>query len=454
MHGSQRAAGLTLAVTLAASCAQASPGTVDSNRVEPSATAAPVTSAAPSPKAPTASARASAVSVDEVRDRVDEVAKQGRARVCERPVIHGPETPGRADDDIVSLFERELDDASLPAAVRRAISHRDACSPYLFGRREPPTTATPTLGNMFKFGKRLPTVTEQFASSADALAWVVDAIRLGQDLGRGGGAMLPTTIGASWATELVASSHELLERDDWSRPQLDATAAALDGLMASGWAPPAETVRVEGWYMVANTLQVFWPSQAADPTRALPPELRELPEQIRKVWRTDPPGEEGDVLLRAALRMMAEDELACPASAAPETCASGLVAVAERRKADRDRVEKALATAIVTPIPVPRDSAAEHDMQDIFIGARDINWRYVKLLLEAPIRVAALRLQVEQRRTGRCPTQADDLARGLELRPAPRGLEVWPAANFPKEMFSQAPVLAKPLVTLDCGALP
>lgn len=173
---------------------------------------------------------------------------------------------------------------------------------------------------------------------------------------------------------------------------------------------------------------------------------------MRKVWQTDPPGREGDVILRGMLRVMEEDELACPASAAPVSCAWGMAAAAESRRTKRDRFSASLALELVTPLVVPRDSELERDLQDYFCMGAQFRWGYVKVLLEAPIRVAALRLHVEQRRTGRCPTQTDQLAKGLELRPGRRGLEIFPPSSLPKEMFSRG--TEKALVTLDCGAAP
>jgi hypothetical protein len=70
------------------------------------------------------------------------------------------------------------------------------------------------------------------------------------------------------------------------------------------------------------------------------------------------------------------------------------------------------------------------------------------LLVEAHSRVAALRLHVEQRRTGVCPSAVDGPDEWVVVRPARGGVELW----VPEPLRARSE--PKPMATLRCEPRP
>ena len=186
-------------------------------------------------------------------------AETNRTRQCVRPVLRGEARPGSADAAMIATIEgapeirpcfdllddsgealtgvihlpsgdaparrwstaRPLDDpegrgalldrvvatcAPLVAKLREAVSHEDACSPYLIGRR-----GTPKLLYQLRGAKVLAATARKALADGkprEALAVLLDGLRFQQDMYRGGASFLYPMVSAA-ASSFLAPTLEL-----------------------------------------------------------------------------------------------------------------------------------------------------------------------------------------------------------------------------------------------------
>jgi len=174
--------------------------------------------------------------IERLEAQLWEKVRENQLRKCERPVLRGKAAPGSADEAIIAVLEGEaftecfdaVKEASkeirewltsdapsaeppggvltlcakLPQAVTSAVAHTDACSPYLFGRR-----GMPKMIKAVQAGKALAVLVRVMAREGkvdEAVALGLDSVRFFQDLARGEGASLLTSmIGVVSAREVV-----------------------------------------------------------------------------------------------------------------------------------------------------------------------------------------------------------------------------------------------------------
>jgi hypothetical protein len=161
--------------------------------------------------------------IAELEQAVMAEVEKNKVRKCLRPVLSGKPTDGPADAEIVEIVEgdahqacyaavKESADAvakyldgpvasdnqapeavvaacmSLPIAMKGAIQHADACSPYLFGRR-----ANPGFLSAVRGGRALAVLIRHEGAAGNwkgAIDMTLSGVRFYQDLNRGPGASL------------------------------------------------------------------------------------------------------------------------------------------------------------------------------------------------------------------------------------------------------------------------
>lgn len=267
------------------------------------------------------------------QQRLEAALAENARRSCPRPVLRGEPVPGRADAAIRAIMEpspalkacldavgEETDVlepcATLPAAVRAAVAHADACSPYLLGRNPSPPSLTPYV----RTAKALVAIGDAWIEdgrSPEAWALWLDGVVLGQDLARGGTTWLEAMVSHAGAMILIDHAHEAVERSGLSSEASDAIRRELATLVASEPHPRthmlgdrlyplvhevAPKLLPEGW-----TPPGGWPPHQSPPGVAGPAE----PPQFFIVWQT-------------LERIAAKQAEACPADSDVATCLSGL----------------------------------------------------------------------------------------------------------------------------------
>ncbi len=191
-------------------------------------------------------------------------------RHCVRPVLVPPATPGTAITDMLALFEpttlapcttqvHALADfkqqlaartpailglerscgAPLEAAVRAAIAHEDACSPYQVGQRALAEHFVDVIQVIDLLGLRA-----ELAEPAAGLDLALALLRFAQDLGRGHIGLIGPVLGAAMAERTVDRARAILDKHP-PAAVLDHAAALLDVLLASE--PPfGDAILAEG----------------------------------------------------------------------------------------------------------------------------------------------------------------------------------------------------------------
>ncbi len=194
--------------------------------------------------------------------------EKNRVRKCLRPVFSGKPTSGPADEKIRGIIEGELHrgcyqaveenaDAvsayleapvapdskapaavvsaciSLPGAIRSAIQHADACSPYIFGRN-----GLPELLPVVRGGRALAVLIRHEGTAGNwkgAIDMTLNGVRFYQDFGRGPGSSLIVAMVATAAIGAIVDLglSPLLERSVPPPAEFKMVLRGLSALLAT-----------------------------------------------------------------------------------------------------------------------------------------------------------------------------------------------------------------------------
>jgi hypothetical protein len=310
-------------------------------------------------------------------------------------------------------------------ALRRAVSHGDACSPYLPGRRW--------------FSEGLQRIRAHHAIIIDARALarkgnvlaamqlLLDDIRYEQDLCRGGGGVLPAMIGWVTVERDVDLLHALLATHRLDKEQLGTIAAEMERLLATttdfgaileddayfmaaemvlpsiegpGWRPPGE-----------------WPEGAK-----LPP-----PQFTGEGKKIGSPREEAAVTWMAMNRAAQTRRRACPANRPLSHCVAALEKEVEASRGRMAKLPKKTVDDVIAAggDPGPVREAIITILEATYAPAFN---KYAYRFAHRIARVVALRVAVELERMAvtdsSCP-DAQGLARATEK------VRSHPALGFP-----------------------
>ncbi|MBI2892253.1 MAG: hypothetical protein HYY06_01785 [Deltaproteobacteria bacterium] len=380
---------------------------------------------------------------------------ENRTRVCKRPLLRGQALEGSADEDIRALIEptgdlaacleatradgvrealafpaaegaeeppirtaRPLGDPAsltpaiqevdarcgmLPEAIGRAVGHEDACSPYLTGRRPEPSLL-PYLGVCRAVAARARHLGQE-GQLAPALRLLFDALRLGQDLSRGGPGLLIPMMSAAGGELLLPQAEVLLQSGALSAEDASSLASELDTLIANEvhW---SEFLRGEyadmALYMVLPQLEPAgwvppggWPDGMGSPTG------QDASGALRTKSMGLPPRDE------EALAWVALDETtrgkraACPASATLQTCIAALARLTTETVARGTKLG-------LPPLSRGPTKATRRQILDILEGiAAPADAKYARRYARRLARLAAMRIHLEARRAATCPAEGD-----------------------------------------------
>jgi hypothetical protein len=417
--------------------------------------------------------------LERLRQGILAEARANQTRECRRPLLRGVPRPRRADEDLLELvmgpspaaacrdavhgnggvlipltrylgdvrpagmpkrrlpFARPADQplgkwasafqqvdtacASLPEMIRRAANHEDACNPYLPGRR-----ALPLLLGQLDIARAAGLIARRWMRAGrfeEAGRLLLDAVRVSQDFGRGGGwvsamiavvametlaaevellfnapAPFPDGLAASLQAELTAllasephpSDHFA---DDCLQLELQ---DILPALMPAGWMPPG------GWDAGRE------PDPAADaaPASAVPAGYPPA----------TPPADAQALALLAAQDIRDRFLSACPPGCAREGCVDGIetAVAALGRGLDLRREGLELLTAGLRPgadLAAVRSRIRELLVEATVALTMPLYAEFPARTLARPFLLAAFRLHAAFRavtdETGRCPRLSD-----------------------------------------------
>ncbi len=394
-----------------------------------------------------------------MRSEVDASLAAGRTARCVRPVLHGAAVAGKADEDLVALVEasgpldacrqaspeglrdslsvcppgddrasgpivepcrgRSLDDGrsleshvmdstmacqELGDAIARAVSHDDACSPYLPGRRARPAS----FRGFLALGRSVEVRARHLAQegqTAAALRLVLDWARAAQDLGRGGAGFLPVMVASAAMQGPLNQAEVILAEGRLSTEELETLASAVDALLATE-PKVAEVFAGDRLDLLETDILPALDGGGAPAPSPIP----------TRSFSSDPRDEIGIAWLAMEASYAAERS-ACPEEASLKSCLEGLERGAAEDRAAADRL----------PRDVPRATAEVARAQAITVlrsVATGVHVPFVRRLAFRRARLAALRLHIEWLRTvarnGACPTPA-------QLSGGPLGAALTPA---------------------------
>lgn len=325
------------------------------------------------------------------------------------PPRHGPwlRTAG-ARADLGRLQEAC---APLLARIRRAVRHRDACSPYRPGLRGQPDAVT-----LIRAGRLVALRARGLLAAGkhrEAAELLLDGLRLSQDFHRGGTSLLETMVGVAVAEDLVRMLESVLNHPEplgaelpvqigselgilvetqphpagFLAGELDSIAlySLLPGVKDDGWQPPG------GW------------GRGTDPVRFDPP-----PTGVDGIHPDD-----AVVLGWLAVRRMWREVLSgCRPGDLPVRCQRSLQRVARRSaQASRDQRDMIATMREVTTRSADRKEALRRKIVQILVGVTAPGFEHylprqgaLLFSLQALRLHAAYRHQAET--TGRCPAPA------------------------------------------------
>lgn len=365
--------------------------------------------------------------------------------VCKRPVLRGTPAAGPADADIVAIVEpsgaladcfrdtQALETASaklrdviasrtpatlelvkrcgplFEAAIAKAIAHEDACSPYAAGRRvEPPSWMLPiAMAHVVGLQAQL---RAEGGDNEGAMWLVAESARMFQDLGRGRPYILPPMIGTAGTRIVLDATRAIV--DKLTRKQAARFVPVFDALVAS---EPrfGDVLLGEAQYLgllmgLANLKGADWV-----PPGGTRPELQKE-NRVAGDSSLDPLDEAG-VLVAIAEMLEHDVTTACPGDATYKTCIDGLHTLDANAKppaARREDLVKMLHDkTTVADTPEQREKV-RLEMKAMVIDiaanvARPSYAAYVARRAMGVARLAATRIAIGVRHTGKCPTTVE-----------------------------------------------
>ena len=384
--------------------------------------------------------------------------KQNQARKCVRPVLRGQATSGNADKDMVALIrpaegsplatclaearrlKKELTAAvasakaptgevarlikkceSLYAQVARAVTHGDACSPYLAGRR-----GLDRLGPLLAISKVVVLRMRALARALKKLQAAqlgLDFVRLSQDVQRGeGGTVVAGILGktaamtvlesglrpllAGWkgraaATPLAAVAAELEVLEQTEPPFVHLLRYQTTGFVLQSILPQ---LKGETWTPPGGFEQgiVVHPAKAARVAKNKPNAAGLKTKKMRGVSEK----EELALVWLASTDTIERLVKACPANARAEACARGILKESEaiRVESRQSKVKRLFKVALA---PAPRKEIRQWILAILkAVGAPAFN-KYVGNYATRALALRAARIQalasLQKAKTGKCP---------------------------------------------------
>jgi hypothetical protein len=395
---------------------------------------------------------------------IKEIAERNRAKKCPRPVLRGEPLPGPAAADIVAVVEgaddtrdclKRLDETSemvfealdhpedfapegfparlnrtskpqsqapkellelektctpLLARIQRAVSHSDACSPYLPGLHDQPGYVPVIRASRLAAAKARRLFAEDDAGPGFDL--LLDVVRFGQDFGRGGTSLLETMIGVACARTVLPMLEHGLNRKKPLDPALLARIEEELGQLIATQAHPVEFLRGE---MEAMATYTFNPSKKSPETLTIGTDERD-----------------DNALALLALRETSQDVLSgCKQDDPPIRCEEHIRAVAERyRKSHTGDLEKAEAMLRVAVSP-DKAAAVRREIIDILKSVAAPGYdRYLRHEGQTRFQLAALRLHAAYRR----------LAEQAKTCPKITAFDQPPLSGLRADPYSQKPM--------------
>lgn len=372
--------------------------------------------------------------------QLDETLAANRARRCPRAVLRGAPSPGPAAHDLALvaaggaglaecydflgefapvLFappdgsERQTGLVNrfteicrpLPRAVARAVSHEDACSPFMPGRQ-----GLPDIGVLLRGLAAARQLGALAVLSGDARAGVdrfVDVIRLCQDLVRGGVPLILAMRTTSILHEVVANDlSQLIARPELSTEDLARLAEALEGLVASEPSFPRCVAADTTWLAVEAGLPMLHPAGWEPPGGFS--QGRQVTERDRSpdLFPLIPVDRERGIIFSAIMDLDRRRRAACPVGASPAQCAAGLQALTAARSAEEGRPSW-LRWLLIIGSPEPRRALRRELQARMQARVYAPFERYAPLFAGRSFHLAVTRflaeVHLELRRTGRCP---------------------------------------------------
>ncbi len=336
-----------------------------------------------------------------------ETLRLNAERTCPRPVLRGEASPGPADEAIraiiepegslVRCFEAAKEEsaelaqacAALPAAVRAAVRHEDACSPYLHGRR-----AHSSLLSYIRTARGLVAIAEVWVREGrtlEAMQLLLDGVRLGQDLARGA-TWLEAMVAIAGASTLLRGANELLQGSPvLTAEQVTVLRGELATLLATEPHPREHLLSDHVEIQLYHLLPAYearsweppggWPDDTPRPPVATPGDLK------------------GHLLMWITLDGLADQQqAACPPDSDLHACVEGLEALVQTlTREPRDLLADG----------IPNDRTIQRILESIAAPG----WtRYVRRTGRRTFWLQALDLQLSVMGADACPT-----VEGLEL---------------------------------------
>jgi hypothetical protein len=382
--------------------------------------------------------------LDVLESRLEATLVENRVRRCERPVLRGAPVPGPAAHDLAlvatggaalsacydfleefaavlfappdgrerqtGLVNRFVEVCRpLPPALTRAVSHEDACSPFLPGRR-----GLPELGRLLRgiaAARQLAALTVLSGDAAAGARRFLDLIRYCQDLVRGGVPLVLVMQTSSLLEEIVVNDlHQLLGRPEVRAADLDAIAAGLDGLLASEPAFPQSVAADTTWLAVEAGLPMLRPP-GWEPAGGFSHGRRiTAKDRAPDLFPWIPAAREGAVLFSAFMELDRRRRAACPPGATLPACFEGLRTLSSAQAASAGRPGW-LRWLLVIGAPDVR-AALRRELEARVLAMVDAPFEgYVVRFAGRAFHLAVARLLVEIhreiRRDGRCPGDGD-----------------------------------------------
>ena len=336
-----------------------------------------------------------------------------------------------------AILELDKDCAELFAtAVHHASAFQDGCSPYQLGVRVEPVR----LMGPIQLAHLLGFHAHEAKDPAAALAVLVDAMRVLQDLERGHVTLISAMISVASSEIIGARMDAILETAKLSKAKLDELAASLDHLLA---AVPSFNDILAG---EREAQELYFGLARLEPKDWTPPggwneELRHLGDDSGAKHVADPRDEAMAVLAAAEQGAVARDK-ACPPGATLEACRLGLDQLGNAKQPEP------LDTAALwkqgqTDEPAMRLKMRQQIVDILATVAAPNYSAYVGKEMAASARLAELRMHVEVLRTHKC-----DIGKLGALAPASLGAPLKLALDK-KTLEVTAPGGTKPW-TLHC----
>jgi len=387
-----------------------------------------------------------------LQQRLDAEVKANQERKCPRPLLRGEPIPGRADEDFIAIIEGDtfkpcydhLEGIAEPLAayltkpvketppeltrghelcfplleaIEKAISHSNACSPYLAGRR-----GLPSMIPLIRAGKAVAVLILQAlfrGHTEDALNFGLNWLRFSQDMVRGRGAPLIGAMISVAATKytIEAMRFALNHQSDMAPEMLERVAKELGALLDTepgfGSFLPYENYGLSMHMLLPYMRGPDWvPPGGFDQDRIDPTKVLGADKELEGVSR-----EQQMALLWVAVdgngRRMEE---ACPEGSRAAQCHAGLVTSAEKmaKEAGENRFMRAL-KVLASDQP---DKEIRAWILDIVssIATPAFN-KYVIRFAHRAFRISALRVHARLRARGAGKTGVGNRLSGPEWQP-------------------------------------